>query len=29
MEFKEFEGQGRTALHSLVNPQEAGPLLRT
>src|SRR5262249_10298521 len=26
MEFKEFEGQGRTALHSLVNPQEAGPL---
>jgi cellulose synthase/poly-beta-1,6-N-acetylglucosamine synthase-like glycosyltransferase/tetratricopeptide (TPR) repeat protein len=26
MEFGEFEGQGRTTLHSLVNPQEAGPL---
>ena len=26
MEFGEFEGQGRTTLQSLVNPQEAGPL---
>lgn len=26
MEFNDFEGQGRTTLHSLVNPQEAGPL---
>jgi cellulose synthase/poly-beta-1,6-N-acetylglucosamine synthase-like glycosyltransferase/Flp pilus assembly protein TadD len=26
MEFGEFEGQGRTTLHSLVNPHEAGPL---
>ena len=26
LEFNEFEGQGRTALHSLVNPQEAAPL---
>src|SRR3954470_6186463 len=29
MEFGEFEGQGRTTLHSLVNPQEAGPLQET
>ncbi|HJZ92117.1 MAG TPA: glycosyltransferase [Gemmataceae bacterium] len=25
-EFDEFEGQGRTTLHSLVNPDESGPL---
>jgi len=26
LEFSEFEGQSRTTLHSLVNPEEAGPL---
>jgi cellulose synthase/poly-beta-1,6-N-acetylglucosamine synthase-like glycosyltransferase/tetratricopeptide (TPR) repeat protein len=29
MEFGEFEGQGRTTLQSLVNPQESGPLQET
>lgn len=26
IEFADFEGQGRTTLHTLVNPQESGPL---